>query len=232
MVQNKTIWFFLFFVLYLQMVECNIFDMKKYIGNIIVSNLNYKSEEYFKKCKTLDEIDNEVPTLIIGLDNAKKNITDFNILKRQYSDNMLWWTFSKNERRVDHDKDIVDFQNFCIGKMIGKINYKYVNYVDLNYGKAKKIINYLLGNKKKCYYVDNNKFIFLYDKENTHNSKNIYGFSLNTLAFFGISREKIVNLFKKGKNNLQIKNFYSIPRTIRNLVNDDIPSKMVLFEYF
>ena len=58
--------------------------MKKYIGNI-VANQKYKVDSCFKKCQTLSEIDETLPTLIIGLQNAKNSIKDFKILVKKYT---------------------------------------------------------------------------------------------------------------------------------------------------
>ena len=55
--------------------------MQRYIGNIVVSNLNYKVDSCFRKLKSLDDVNDELPILIIGLENAKKSISEFNILK-------------------------------------------------------------------------------------------------------------------------------------------------------
>lgn len=205
--------------------------MEKYIGNIVTSP-NYKLDSCFKKCLKITDIDEKLPTLIIGFQNAKKYISDFNILNKKYNNNMLWWTFSKTERRVDHDNDMVDFHNYCINKITDNIKYYFINYVKLTYNKAKRCINYINNNNKKYYYIDNNKFIFIYDKENSLNSKNIYGFSLTTSAFFGVPRQKIISLIEANKHNTRIKNFYSLPNKIRNLVNNDIPSEIVLLEHF
>ena len=106
--------------------------MKKYIGNVIVSSPNYKVDNCFNKCLSLSNIDKTLPTLIIGLQNAKKEINDFNILNKKYDNDMLWWTFSKTERRSDHDKDIIDFHNYCISNIVNNIKYYYINYVNLS----------------------------------------------------------------------------------------------------
>ena len=206
--------------------------MKKYIGNVIVNSPNFKVEECFKKCLSLENIDKTLPTLIIGLENAKKNIENFNILIKQYENNMIWWTFSKTERRIDYEKDIIEFHNFCINNIVEKIDYHYINFINLTYTKAKKCLKYIKNNNKKRYYVDNGKFIFVYDTENSINSKNIYGFSLTTSAFFGLKKSKILSLIENNPQNVQIKNFYSIPNKIRTLVKNDIPNEMVLLEYF
>lgn len=214
-------------------IKCKVFEiMKKYIGNVIVSSPNYKVDECFNKCLNIENIDETLPTLIIGLEKAKKNIEKFNILIKNYNNGMLWWTFSKTERRIDYEKDIIDFHNHCIANIVGKIDYHFINYVDLTYNKAKKCLRYIRNNHKKRYYVDNGKFIFVYDTENGDKSKNIYGFSLTTSAFFGLERKKILSVIENNPNNKQIKNFYSVPNKIRTLVKDDIPSEMVLLEYF
>ncbi len=206
--------------------------MKKYIGNVVVSSPNSKIDDCFKKCLNLTEIVSNVPTLIIGFENAKKNIKDFNILNKKYEDNMLWWTFSKTERRVDYEKDILDFRNYCINNITSNIKYHYINYVDLTYNKAKKCLNYINNDNEKYYYIDNGKFIFLYDSKKDIKSKHIYGFSLNTCAFFGIRKDKIISLLEKNPHNKRINNFFSIPNTIRRTIDNDIPSEIVLSEYF
>lgn len=205
--------------------------MEKYIGNIVTSP-NYKLDSCFKKCLKMSDIDENLPTLIIGFQNAKKTISDFNILNKKYNDGMLWWTFSKTERRVDHDKDIVDFHNYCINRITNNINYYFINYINLTYNKAKRCIRYIKNNHKKYYYIDNNKFVFVYDIENSIEFKRIYGFSLTTSSFFGIPKQKIITLIENNTQNIKINNFYSLPNKIRNLVNNDIPSEMVLLEYF
>lgn len=206
--------------------------MKKYIGNVVVNSPNYKVDSCFNKCMNMSSIDKTLPTLIIGLENAKKYIDNFNILNKCYENNMLWWTFSKMERRSDHNKDIVTFHNYCINNIINNIKYHYVNYVKLTYSKAKKCINFVRNDRKKYYYIDNNKFIFVYDVEKEDKVKNIYGFSLNTCAFFGISRQKVISLFENNEKNIKINNFYSIPKNIRKLINNDMTSEIVLLEYF
>ena len=202
--------------------------MKK-IGNVIVSSPNYKVEDCYNKFLTLSNVDNDLPTMIIGLENAKKYIDGFSIFKREYWNNMLWWTFSKVEKRSDYDKDIQKFYEVCINNIINNIKYYNININELTYCKIKKFIKYIKNNHKKKYFIDNNKFVFIYDIEKT---KNIYGISLNTCAFYGICKEKILKLIASNSKNEQIKNFYEIPNKVRRMVNDEIPNEMFLLEFF
>lgn len=204
----------------------------KHIGNIVVNNQKYKVDDCFKKCLSMSEIDNTLPTLIIGLENARKNIADFSILTREYDNGMLWWTLSKTEKRTDYDTNITDFYNYCITNIVSNISFKNIDIYNLKYSDIKKCLSFFNNNMEKYYYVDNGKYIFIYVRQNIDNRKIIYGLSLNTIAFFGIQKDKIISILEKNTKNKQIKTFYSIPNKIRNIVNSDIPSEMVLFDFF
>ena len=204
----------------------------KHIGNIVVNNQKYKVDDCFKKCLSMSEIDNTLPTLIIGLENARKNIVDFSILTREYDNGMLWWTLSKTEKRTDYDTNIIDFYNYCITNIVSNISFKNIDIYNLKYSDIKKCLRFFNNNMEKYYYVDNGKYIFIYVRQNMDNRKIIYGLSLNTIAFFGIQKDKITSILEKNTKNKQIKTFYSIPNKIRNIVNSDIPSEMVLFDFF
>ena len=207
--------------------------MQRYIGNIVVNNLNYKVDNCFKKVKSLDDIENGLPVLIVGLENAREILSsEFNILNREYRDGQIWWTLSKTEKRIDYDKNIDDFYDYCINNLLSNTVYENINIINLNYSNAKRYIEFIRNKDKKYYFNHNNKFIFVYYTKENNNIKYIYGISLNTSAFFGISKKKLINLIKNNDNNIEIKNFYSIPNKVRKLINDDIVSKMVLNGYF
>ena len=204
--------------------------MKKYIGNIVAKSLSYKVDDCYNKCLSLSAIENELPTLIIGLENARNSIEDFSILKKQYKGGMLWWTFSKTERRVDYDADIEEFYKFCINKIVDKVNYVNIDIINLNINKIKEHLNLLVNkDNNRYYFIDNNKFLFIYDFEDTNT---IFGVSLSTCAFFGIKKKKVIDLIKSNKKNIEIKNFYSIPNYVRRIINNEIPKEMVLLQYF
>lgn len=203
--------------------------MKKFIGNIVVNAEDMKVEKCYKKCMSLTEIDKDVPTLIIGLQNAKNNIVGFNILVKTYEDKKIWWTFNRNERRIDYVNDLKAFYECCIHNIIDKLEYKFINTNELSISDIKTLIKKLNNSSKKIYYIDNNKFVFVYDIEDT---KKIYGISLNTCAFFGVSGEKIKRLFVLAKNCHEISNFYSIPKEVKKIINFEIPYELMLYDIF
>lgn len=202
--------------------------MKK-IGNIIVNGPNCKVDKCYNKFLSLSDVDNSLPTMVVGFENAKKNIKDFSVFEKSKNHDMLWWTFSKTEKRSDYDSGMKLFFNKCINNIINNIKYYYIDIIKLTYTKARNIINYIKSDSKKLYYVDNNKFVFIYDTEIT---KNIYGISLNTCSFYGISKKKIIKRISDNKSNERINDFLKIPNNVRWITKDEVPKEMVLLEYF
>ena len=78
--------------------------MQKPVANIITNSNKIDFEFKYNKCKSLEEIDVSLPTLIIGYNNAKRYIKNFNILNKAYPEQKIWWTFLKTEKRVDYER--------------------------------------------------------------------------------------------------------------------------------
>ena len=95
-----------------------------------------------------------------------------------------------------------------------------------SFNKIRRTLSFIHNSVKKTYYVDNNKFIFIYD------GKFVYGFSLNTAEFYGFSKDKIKKLIKSNENNKEIANFYSLSNDIRRMVDNQIPNELVLLDFF
>lgn len=202
--------------------------MQKSIANII-TNANKVDFDYkFNKCKTLEEIDTSLPTLIIGLENAKKYIKDFNILKKEYIEQNLWWTFKKTEKRAIYDIDIVNFNNMVIDFLVKDVKYSLIDIVNLDKTKKYKVIKYLLSNEDKLLYNYFNKFLFIYSSEH----KIVWGISLTTLRYCGIDTNKLLGKIYKNKNNRQIIDIDVIPLSVKKITYNDIHKQVALYDYF
>lgn len=200
--------------------------MCRYIGNIVVPNKTFKVDEWFNKCQNIEDVDNSIPTLIIGLKNAKENIKEFSILKKRYGD--CFWTFNKNERYNDYEEDINKFTDFCI-KRISDTVYRYVNVINFTRNDIKKWVDFLKSDRRKYFYNDRNRFLFILDVDK---SKVVYGISLSTCNLLSIKTNSVLKLLNSNKNNILLKNFYSIPKELRKKTYTDIPTEMKLMSYF
>ena len=70
------------------------------IANIVTRSKKHGFGEEFNVVADCSEIIQGLPTLIIGLNEAKKCIPEFNILRKMYDDGKLWWTYKKTERKA------------------------------------------------------------------------------------------------------------------------------------
>ena len=187
----------------------------KYIANVVLPNggkINY--DKYIKRCTTLDEADKSIPTLIVGYEYAKRYIDKFNILKKWYPEQKLYWTFGKKERKYEYDDDIEVFYNMLIQDMCENISYKYINPLFAKYSEIKSVITLINSNQTKVIYNQGNKFLFLYD----YKKHKVLGISLDMCEFIGVKREKIIDRFKKIINGVTCNNISFLNRKLREMV--------------
>ena len=154
------------------------------------------------------------PTLFVGVENARKNIEGFSILKKKYGDN-IFWTYKKTEKRVDFEDDINYFYNNIIYNISCNIKYYYINIINLKYNKIKKLYNILFSREKKYIYISNDMIYVLY-KENI-----ILGISLNLLEYIKIKKEKILDKLYSNKNNVICTDLSQCIRSIKNEIGNN-----------
>lgn len=198
------------------------------IGNIVCS-MQTKVSEVFNKVKNCEEIDNNLPTLVIGIDNAKNCIKDFCILTKIYDEGKFRWTFKKTERRIDYENDINIFTNYCYQYIIKSIKYTYVNLIIYDLKRVKKFIKYIQNNNKKyCYKSLNEQFLYIFDKK--YNI--VYGLSLSLCEYMNIDSDKILKKIFDNKKNIKITNFSFFNDNIKYIINNNQHYIPVFYEYF
>lgn len=202
--------------------------MKKPIANIISKSKNIEFQYEFNRCKTMDEADTNLPTFIIGLDNAKKYIKDFNILKRSYPEQNLWWTFSKTERRTAYDDDLTSFQQDVFDKVTTNIGYNLIDVLKMKYSEIDEAIDSLDNGNEKIAFNHYNKFLFVYDKP----EKTVYGISLSSLNYMGVDANNCMERVKNFRNTRYITDLSNIPFQIRKVNEDNIHKLLVLSDFF
>lgn len=154
------------------------------------------------------------PTLFVGVENARKNIEGFSILKKKYGSN-IFWTYKKTEKRVEFEDDINYFYSNIIYNISCNIKYYYINILNLKYNKIKKLYNILFSSNKKYIYISNNMIYILY-KENI-----ILGISLNLLEYIKIKKEKILDKLYSNKNNVICTDLSQCIRSIKNEIGNN-----------
>ena len=103
--------------------------MKK-LGYIVSDKKINNVKGFVEVVNDISLADTTKPVLLVGLENAKKNINNFSILNKKANDN-LFWTIKKTEKRVDFENDIDYFYNYIINNISRNIKYYYINILAL-----------------------------------------------------------------------------------------------------
>jgi len=193
-----------------------------YLGNIVTV---YKIEEdKFRISPTLESINKDLPTLIIGWDTTKELMGEkVSILHKKINDN-LYWTFSPKERKVEYDKDIISFKKLCFNKIGKEIPYVYLDILHGKFHINKKIIQKIYSLDDPISYISKNNMLYIFG-ENI-----IFGVDLNICELIGINKEKIIEKIDNIPNSILIGNeiFNKCKEYIKKLDNRE---KLVPYIY-
>lgn len=188
------------------------------IGNIITTSKMPDYTRLFNVVDDIDDADRSIPTIIIGVQNAREELDNrFNVLDKCYDSGMLWWTYRKNERRADFEDDMSAFVKFCVEKVAKSIEYVYVDIPNIGINGVKRFIRYIdNGNIKLCHVTNGDSFMFIYDEKKSMS----FGLSLSLCEYVGVKAEKVIDRVRRNKNNVIIDNFSKVNNLVRRYVNE------------
>lgn len=159
-----------------------------HIANI-VTNSNIIVDKYFNISNSLDNIIQDLPTLIIGWDIVKTINPDVDFIDKKLSDN-IFWTFKKSERRDIYQEDLYNFITYCYKNLIKDINYSFIDLITLTDSEIKESFNNIKKCKKSATYQYND-MIYVYC-DNT-----IYGIDLKLVKYLDYDVKKTIEKIKK-----------------------------------
>lgn len=187
--------------------------MESYIANI-VTNRKVSFDKLIRKTSSFKKVDLAYPTLIIGWNNVKSLYPRQSILDKRI-DNKLFWTFDKNERKNEYEKDIKSFLKFVINDIESTIIYKFVNILTCKFSTYKRLINFIKNNNEKTIWIENNSFIYIYF------NKFVVGISLSDLEYANVDSNKIIELIKKNTYNHVFTDLSSISYSLINIIGNN-----------
>lgn len=196
-----------------------------YIGRIVTKSNNVETLDFVDITPNVESITPDIPTLIIGKQVAEKiyGKDNVHVLDKKIKDN-VYWTFGRLERRNDFERDLSNFNKMLYKKVLGNIQYEYVNVFNSDYSDIKNLlirIDKLNGNV--FYVTDEHLYAFI--------DGVVYGISFNDTDYLGIDKEKLINRIKKyNKNNKIITNNYFISKNMRKYMDNS--KIMVPYLYF
>lgn len=169
------------------------------LGNIISEQEIINKDDIINYYIEYNDIrDNILPTLIVGWKLTKQIFGEntVSILNKKIKDN-LFWTFNKEERQIDYDKDVEEFINLLPKDFIKNLKYRPMDLFINKLFSIEDIINYIFyssstGEKRNITsYYSNNKDMLYFFYVNS-----ILGFTLESVDFLQINKEKLLNEIK------------------------------------
>lgn len=167
-----------------------------YLANI-VTETKIENNGLFNITNNLENIDREIPTLIIGWDLSKRLFTGkkLSIIEKKI-DNKISWTFTKREKRIDFEKDLSIFVKNTLISLDNVVKYQYVNILTVKYNFIKKLIEKMTSVEVSYIYICKNSFIYVYF------DNKIIGIDFNFIDFLNIDRKKVYRILYSNGNNL------------------------------
>ena len=146
------------------------------IANIITDE-KIKLDKKFNISQSLGDMIEDIPTLIIGIDNVKKLGKEFNYLDRKIDDK-TYWTFNKKEKRALFEEDLFYFIEHAYNILIKDIKFNFVDVILLEGLEVVDIFKSIDKDKKTITFIKNN-MVYVFS------NKTIYGFDLRQIVFIG-----------------------------------------------
>ena len=145
-----------------------------------------------KKFNIIDRIDNIIPglpTLIIGVNNAKSYSKDISYLDRRINDN-TFWTFSRLEKRDLFEEDLFYFIQFAYNKLLDHAKFKFIDLMLSDSEKIKLVFDDIKSGKNVItFHYQNMVYTYVNDT--------IYGFDLRQVEYIGKSIDKFMSKIKE-----------------------------------
>lgn len=200
-----------------------------YVANVVITDgtkINY--DRTVKRCTDISDINTSLPTLIVGYKNAERWIQGYDILKKWYPEQRLYWTFGSRERKYEYDIDIEEFYRIVIEGIVKDVKYEYFDIINLTITEIKDFIRRLNENGKKVAYVDRDRFIHLYLPK----KKTVYGISLDLCRYMGICKEHVFKLLEDAQGLEIIRDNRFLSKRLKYVSYDNQHYIPVFYNYF
>jgi hypothetical protein len=157
------------------------------IGNVICER-HIKIDKNFNLIKSTNEIIEGLPTLIVGLNNAKSFTDKISYLDRKINTN-TFWTFTRLEKRDLFEEDLFYFIKFSYDELLKSANFKFIDLILSDSDKINKVFNNIKSSDR----------VITFSYENmvyVHINYMIYGFDLRQVDYIGKSKNIFIDKIK------------------------------------
>lgn len=165
------------------------------IGYIVTKNKVNGVLPDIEVVKDLQDVPEGEPYILVGYKESKIKFPDMSILDKTLPNNGMW-TFSKTEKRDEHERDLQGFQNKCYNHIVDGTEYIYVNVFAFRKDDMRRFISFLGGKDRKYYFCKGNMLYMCQGDE-----RKVYGVSLNMTRYAGINNSNLIKRIVRNRNN-------------------------------
>ena len=182
-----------------------------YIANILTDK-NFPEDNLYNIVNNLDNVNPELPTLIIGWEYTKKLFPSADILNWKIDKN-IFWTYGKREKNQRYIETINKFKEYAVKCFIKSIKYNFTNILVKQEGIENLITLLKFGQDLNVFI--NNDLIYI-----NHNKNNVvYGYSLREVEYGGGNKKAIFAALYSNKDIKFIEN-KDLSSEIRTIFNN------------
>jgi len=157
------------------------------IGNVVCERY-IKIDKNFNLIKSTNEIVEDLPTLIVGLNNAKSFTDKISYLDRKINTN-TFWTFTRLEKRDLFEEDLFYFIKFSYDELLKSAKFKFIDLILSDSDEINKVFNEIN--------INDNVITFSYENMvYTYVNDMIYGFDLRQVDYIGKSKNIFIDKIK------------------------------------
>ena len=157
------------------------------IANIVCEK-DIKIDKKFNLIDSIDKLIPNLPTLIVGIDNAKSYTKDISYLDRKINDN-TFWTFSRLEKRDLFEEDLFYFIEFAYNRLLKHAKFNFIDLILSDSEKINLVFNDI-GSSDNVITFHHQNMVYIYVNDT------IYGFDLRQVEYIGKSIDKFMNKIK------------------------------------
>lgn len=172
----------------------------RYIANILTNSKSYAFNDFIHVCKEENDIIKGIPTLVVGVNNAKEVFSGYNLnyIERKIDEN-TFWTFNVTEKRSENERDVEEFKQYIVKVLKDKIEYSFFNILTCSRKKFKNFLIFLKNNKEKFYFFTTKMLYIAYDDT-------VIGISLDDCEYLGVEKKKVYNKILNFSKNVITEN--------------------------
>ena len=155
------------------------------VARIITKSKNVDTFKFITVTVNKENINPNVPTLIIGKETALTVYPKEKIhIRNRNIEGKVWWTYARTEKRDEYESDIKKFNKYVLEELTKSVKYISFNIITAPFSRIKDMLSFFRNNE--------DKYVYITDKQIYTFSKGVvFGISKDEMMYCGIDMDRV-----------------------------------------